>query len=435
MKSEVRSLPPQAPRLKISGTSLSGGRKPALEGFNQELEVRKTGSYEVKRVGLLSFSASQLLKFSFLAFTVCCLLPTVFTGCAKKEDTIKIGVAGPMTGDQAKMGMDLKNGVELAVSEWNERGGVLGKKIELLTEDDQHDPKLAVAVANKLANSGAAGVVGHWNSSASIPASEVYKEGGNIPMITPASTNPQLTERGFENVFRVCGRDDQQGKLAAEFVIRSLKIKKVAIIHDKTTYGQGLADEFKKAIGSAADVVYYGVIIQGDKDFRAVLTSVKGKKPELIYFGGIYPEAGLLVKQARELGIKTPFMSGDGTIDKEFIKIAGKENAEGTYLTFSPDPSSIATAKAFLDKYHAKYGEHGPYSIYAYDAANILLTGISKAGVTDGKRVSDEIHKLTYEGALGAIQFDQKGDVLKAPYIVWITKDGEFKEYWKPGEE
>ncbi|MBI5893338.1 MAG: branched-chain amino acid ABC transporter substrate-binding protein [Deltaproteobacteria bacterium] len=373
------------------------------------------------------------IKITFLLFIIHFSLFTIFTGCAKKEDTIKIGVAGPMTGDQAKMGTDLKNGVELAVMEWNEKGGILNKKIELLAEDDQHDPKLAVTVANKLSNSNAAGVIGHWNSSASIPASEVYRDRGNIPMLTPASTNPQLTERGFENVFRVCGRDDQQGRIAAEFVSKELKIKKAAIIHDKTTYGQGLADEFKKALGSETEVVYYGVVIQGDKDFRAVLTSIKEKSPELIYFGGIYPEAGLLVKQAKELGIKAPFMSGDGTIDKEFIKIAGKENAEGTYLTFSPDPSNIPSAKAFLDKYHAKYGEHGPYSIYAYDAANILLTGIKNAGVLDGKKISEAVHNIKYDGALGAVQFDKKGDVLKAPYIVWRTKDGDFKEYWAPG--
>lgn len=359
-------------------------------------------------------------------------IAALFSSCTKKEDTIKIGIAGPMTGDQAKMGADLKNGAELAVSEWNEKGGMLGKRIELLAEDDQHDPKLAVLVANKLTNSGAAGVIGHWNSSASIPASEVYRDRGNIPMITPASTNPQLTERGFENVFRVCGRDDQQGSVAAGFVSNEIKIKKAAIIHDKTTYGQGLADEFKKALGKETEVIYYGVIVQGDKDFRAVLTSIKDKAPELIYFGGIYPEAGLLVKQARELGIKTPFMSGDGTIDKEFIKIAGKDNAEGTFLTFSPDPANIPTAKSFLDKYHAKYGEHGPYSIYAYDAANILLTGIKNAGGIDGKKTSESIRNLKYEGALGVIQFDKKGDVLTAPYVVWVTKDGEFKEFWTP---
>lgn len=371
---------------------------------------------------------------SILLFTLCFLLVIAFTACTKKEDTIKIGVAGPLTGDQAKMGTDLRNGVELAVSEWNEKGGVLGKKIELLAEDDQHDPKLAVTVANKLVSLGAAGVVGHWNSSASIPASEVYKDRGNIPMITPASTNPQLTERGFENVFRVCGRDDQQGKVAAEFVLKELKSKKVAVIHDKTTYGQGLADEFKKALGSETEVVYYGVVIQGDKDFRAVLTSIKEKSPELIYFGGIYPEAGLLVKQARELGIKSSFMSGDGTIDKEFIKIAGKENAEGTYLTFSPDPSNMAGAKSFLEKYRTKYGEHGPYSIYAYDAANILLTGIKNAGSVEGKKISDAIRSLKHEGALGSVEFDKKGDVLKAPYVVWLTKDGDFKEHWSPAK-
>jgi len=389
-------------------------------------------SQKPKNRGQQPMRSSLRNLFLFLLITAYGSLFSVFSGCAKKEDTIKIAVAGPMTGDQAKMGADLKNGVELAVSEWNEKGGIFDKKIVLLVEDDQHDPKFAVTVANKLSNSGVSGVIGHWNSSASIPASEVYRDRGSIPMITPASTNPQLTERGFENVFRVCGRDDQQGMIAAEFVIKSLKIKKISIIHDKTTYGQGIADEFKKAVGNNAEIVYYGIIIQGDKDFRAVLTSIKDKGPELIYFGGIYPEAGLLVKQAKEIGIKAPFMSGDGTIDKEFIKIAGKENAEGTYLTFSPDPLNIPTAKAFLDKYHAKYGEHGPYSIYAYDAANILLTGISKAGSVDGQKIAEAIHNLAYDGALGTVQFDKNGDVLKAPYIVWITKAGEFKEYWKP---
>ena len=165
--------------------------------------------------------------------------------CVKKgEDMIKIGVAGPMTGDQAKMGTDFKNGVALAIDEWNAKGGVLGKKIRVLIEDDQHDPKQAVSIANKLVNEGVAGVIGHFNSSCSIPASDVYNRAG-IPMITPASTNPQLTERGYRGVFRVCGRDDQQGRVAAQFAITQLKVKKVAVIHDKTTYGQGLADEFK----------------------------------------------------------------------------------------------------------------------------------------------------------------------------------------------
>ncbi|RJQ49590.1 MAG: branched-chain amino acid ABC transporter substrate-binding protein [Nitrospiraceae bacterium] len=353
-------------------------------------------------------------------------------GCVKKEDAvIKIGIAGPMTGDQAKMGTDFKNGVSLAVEEWNARGGVLGKKITTLVEDDQHDPKQAVSIANKLVNSGVVGVIGHFNSSCSIPASDVYNRAG-IPMISPGSTNPQLTEKGYPGVFRVCGRDDQQGKVGADFVIQQLKLKKIAVIHDKTTYGQGLADEFKKFIGDQAEIVYYGGIVQGDKDFKTVLTSIKDKKPELIYFGGIYPEGGLLVKQSREIGLTVPFMSGDGVIDPKFIEIAGPEAAEGTYLTFSPDPASIPSAQSFIEQYRKRYGELGPYSIYAYDAANIMLKAIEAAGVTEGKAVAGKLHDMEFSGALGNIKFDAKGDVTAAPYVVWITTGGKFVEHWKP---
>jgi branched-chain amino acid transport system substrate-binding protein len=359
------------------------------------------------------------------------LLLLVSSGCQKKQDVIKIGVAGPMTGDQAKMGMDFKNGVMLAVSEWNERGGILGKKIEAIVGDDQHDPKQAVSVANKVVNDSAVGVIGHFNSSCSLPASDVYNRAG-IPMITPGSTNPQLTEKGYQGIFRVCGRDDQQGKVGADFVREHLKLKAVAILHDKTTYGQGLADEFKGHLGGTVAVVYYGSIVQGDKDFKMVLTSVKAKKPELIFFGGIYPEAGLLVKQARELGLNAPFMSGDGTIDPKFIEIAGPAAAEGTYLTFSPDPKNISSAKGFIEKYRAKFGEIGPYSIYAYDSANILLEAIKAAGSTESKAIVDKLHSMEFNVALGKIRFDAKGDVTQSPYVVWITKDGRFSEYWKP---
>jgi len=351
-------------------------------------------------------------------------------GCQKKEDVIKIGIAGPMTGDQAKMGMDFKNGVSLAVQEWNNKGGVLGKKIKVIISDDQHDPKQAVSVANKMVNEGVVGVIGHFNSSCSIPASDVYNRAG-IPMITPGSTNPQLTEKGYRCVFRVCGRDDQQGKVGSEFAINYLKLNNAAILHDKTTYGQGLANEFKKSLGDKVKVVYYGAIVQGDRDFKMVLTAVKTKNPELIFFGGIYPEAGLLVKQAKELGLITKFMSGDGTIDPKFIEIAGTA-AEGTYLTFSPDPKNIPSAKGFIEKYQSKYGEIGPYSIYAYDATNILLSAIKEANSTDGKSIIDKLHSMEFNVALGNIKFDSKGDVTVSPYVVWITRGGRFEEYWKP---
>lgn len=380
--------------------------------------------------GLNSYKGVNMKKFSAL-FLMLSLILFSGWGCQKKSDVIKIGVAGPMTGDQSKMGTDFRNGASLAVEEWNAKGGVLGKKIEMMVEDDQHDPKQAVSVANKLVNEGVVGVVGHFNSSCSIPASDIYNRAG-IPMISPGSTNPQLTEKGYRGVFRVCGRDDQQGRIGAEFVTTRLMLKKVAVIHDKTTYGQGLADEFKKALGDTTQVVYYGGIVQGDKDFKNVLTSIREKGPELIFFGGIYTEMGLLVRQARELGIQAPFMSGDGSIDPKFIEIAGAQAAEGTYLTFSPDPNNMPTAKAFIEKYRTKYGELGPYSIYAYDAANILLTAIQAAGTTDGNSIMDKLHSMEASGATGKIKFDSKGDVISAPYVVWTTREGKFVEYWKP---
>lgn len=352
------------------------------------------------------------------------------SACSRSSDRIRIAVAGPMTGDQSKQGSDLKNGVELAVAEWNDAGGLLGKRIELLVGDDQHDPKQAVSVANKFVNSGVVGVVGHWNSSASIPASEVYHRAGT-PMITPASTNPQVTDRGYENVFRVCGRDDQQGRVAAEFVVTQLKAKRVAVLHDKTTYGQGLADEFKKALGDRAEVVYYSGIIQGDKDFRGVLTTVASKNPDIYFFGGIYPEGGLLVKQAKEVGLSAPMVSGDGVIDQVFIQIAGAA-ADGTYLTFSPDTTQLPTAQEALKKYRARYGEPGPYSFYAYDAAQVLLQGIREARTTNGFAISQAIRTTAHNGITGRLQFDSKGDRLATQYVVWLTRNGKFEEIWEP---
>ncbi|MEW6323764.1 MAG: branched-chain amino acid ABC transporter substrate-binding protein [Nitrospirota bacterium] len=364
------------------------------------------------------------------------MLAVMASGCPSKQpDVIRIAVAGPMTGDQSKQGNDLKNGVELAVAEWNDAGGLLGKRIELMVGDDQHDPKQAVAVANKFVNSGVVGVVGHWNSSASIPASEVYHR-AEIPMITPASTNPQVTDRGYVNVFRVCGRDDQQGRVAARFVVEKLQAKRVAVLHDKTTYGQGLAGEFTRALdelgGGRVEVVYATGIIQGDKDFRGVLTTMKSKNPDLFFFGGIYPEGGLLIKQAREAGLALPMVSGDGVIDPVFVQIAGGA-AEGTYLTFSPDTTKLPGAQAALAKYRQRYGEPGPYSFYAYDAAQVLLEGIKRAGAVNGFAVSQAIHTMTHDGITGRLQFDAKGDLLTTQYVVWVTRGGTFEEYWKPG--
>ncbi len=371
------------------------------------------------------------VRFASLAFLFALLSPA----CQKRADEITIGVAGPMTGDQSKLGEDLRIGVSLAVDEWNAKGGVLGKRVRAEVADDQHDPRQAVSVANKLVNLGVAGVVGHFNSSSSIPASEVYRN-AMIPMITPASTNPQVTDRQLPNVFRICGRDDQQGLVAARFVVDQLKPKRVAILHDKTTYGQGLADEFKRWLADlskgSVQVVSYQGIIQGDKDFRGVLTSLSGLKPELIFFGGIYPEGGLIAKQARELGLLAPILSGDGVIDPEFVKIAGPA-AEGTYLTFADIPAERPETKRFLDLYSARHGKRfAPYAVYAYDAANVLLSAIKDAQSSEGKNIIEALRRIRFEGATGTIQFDPKGDVLKSPYVVWIVKNGDFDVFWKP---
>ncbi|HEX9113940.1 MAG TPA: branched-chain amino acid ABC transporter substrate-binding protein [Nitrospirota bacterium] len=355
------------------------------------------------------------------------ILFVMMSGCVRKEENvIRIGAAGPMTGAQSKMGVDLKNAAELAVSEWNEKGGVLGKKIVLLSGDDQADPKQAVSVANKFVNQKAAAVVGHWNSSCSIPASKYYND-ANIVMISPATTNPQLTRQGFKLVFRVCGTDDQQGGVAAAFVLNKLRPKRVAIIHDKTAYGQGLADFFKKGLGNGVTVVYYGGIIQGDPDYKAVLTTIKDNGPDLYFFGGIYPEAARLVRQAKEVGLAVPMVTGDGVYDPTFIEIA-KNAAEGTYVTFGKEPAGMASAQSFMQKYKAKYGEPGPYSIYSYDAANIILTAMAQTGTTDGAKVAEYISRTVFHGAFGDISFDANGDVAKAPYVIWQVKNGKFVE-------
>ncbi len=359
------------------------------------------------------------------------LLSAVFlvllVACTRQDDTvIKIGAAGPMTGDQSKMGIDLRNATELAVSEWNAKGGVLGKKIVMLVGDDQADPKQAVSIANKFINQKVVALVGHWNSSCSIPSSKYYND-ANILMISPATTNPRLTQQGFKKVFRVCGTDDQQGTVAAGFVLNKLRAKRVAIIHDKTAYGQGLADYFKKGLGDKVQVVYYGGIIQRDPDYKAVLTTLKESKPELYFFGGIYPEAGRLVRQAREVGLNIPMITGDGVFDPTFIGIAGKA-AEGTYITFGKEPAGVSSARDFIEQYKTKYGEPGPYSIYAYDAANIILTAMKETGSTDGAKMAEYVSKTTFHGAFGDIAFDKNGDVTKAPYVIWQVKDGKFVE-------
>lgn len=366
------------------------------------------------------------MKRSFLTLAVAAIVSlAILASCQLGPRTVKIGVAGPMTGPQAKQGMDFLNGVRLAVEEWNAKGGVLGKQIEVVYEDDRGDPKDAVAVANKLVNQNVAAVVGHYGSSCTIPASAVYYEAG-VVQITPSSTNGDLTlKEKRATVFRACGRDDQQAEYDARFVRDVLKKKRVAVLDDKTTYGQGLARDFVKNLGPEVQVVAYEHITQGDKDFSAVLTKFKPLDPEVIFFGGYYPEAGLLITQMRRLGIKAIFVSGDATIDQEYLNLAGR-NAEGTYLSYGPDFEKLESARNFMRDYQAKYGPVGPYSLYAYDAANIILKGIELAKSTDGAKLAEAIHGNVFNAARGDLEFDANGDLSSSPYVMWVVRDGKF---------
>ncbi len=360
------------------------------------------------------------------------LAALTWLGCSKQQNAgptqtpeIRVAVCAPLTGSQAKIGTDMAQGTQIAVDEWNARGGVLGKRITLLKGDDEAEPKQATSVARDMIDQGVVGVIGHFNSGCTIPASEIYNE-SKVICITPAATNPLVTDRGFRGTFRVCGRDDQQGSAAARFAIDKLHVKRVAILHDKTTYGQGLADEFKKTLeANGIQPVYYGGVPKEETDFRAVVTAIKDTTPDLWYFGGIYDQGGPLVNQARQVGLNVPLMSGDGLIDKEFIKTTGP-NGEGTYLTFGPDPTHVPSAKAFLTAYRAKYGEPGPYSIYGYDAMNILLGAIQNSGATDFATVSDYIHSNAFDTAMGKLQFDAKGDITGTYYVMWIVTNGQF---------
>lgn len=270
--------------------------------------------------------------------------PTPAPAEVKSVAEVLIGVHGPFSGQLASFGEQFKRGAAMAEKDLNAKGGINGMPVRVLLGDDQCDPKQAVNVANKAKADKVNAVVGHFCSGSSIPASDVYKE-ENLVMISPASTNPTLTERGYANVFRICGRDDQQGAVAGKFIAEKYKGKKVAIVHDKTAYGQGLAEETQKALKAAGGKeALFEAITPGEKDYSALVSKLKASGIDLVYLGGYHPEAGLIVKQLREQGSKAVLMSGDALNDKEFWSIAGAAG-EGTLFTFSPDPRKNLTTK------------------------------------------------------------------------------------------
>jgi len=341
---------------------------------------------------------------------------------ASANAQVKLAVGGPITGPSAATGAQMKNGVDQAAEDINKAGGILGQKINVSYGDDVSDPKQGVSVANKFAADGVKFVIGHYNSGVTIPSSEVYQENG-ILQITPASTNPTVTERKMWNIFRVCGRDDQQGQVAGEYILKHFKGKKIAVVHDKTTYGKGLADEMRKTIGKGGmkDVLYEG-INTGEKDFSALVSKIKQSGADLVYWGGLYTEGGLIVRQMRDQGVKAPLMGGDGITSDEFASVGGP-GVEGTLMTYGPDPRNKPEAKAVVEEFRAKKFEPEAYTLYSYAGVQIIKQAAEAAKSVDPKKVAEKMHSgMTFKTVLGDIAYDKKGDITKLDYVMYVWK-------------
>jgi branched-chain amino acid transport system substrate-binding protein len=360
-------------------------------------------------------------------------LTLVFAGQARAD--VRFAVGGPLTGGSAAFGAQLKNGVEQAIEDINAAGGILGQKIVLEVGDDRADPKEGVSTANKFVADGVKFVIGHFNSGITMPASEIYQENGIIE-ITPAATNPKITERKMWNIFRVCGRDDQQGGLAGSIIAEKFPGKRIAIIHDKTTYGQGLAEETRKAINAKGlkEVMFEGVN-KDDKDFTAVVSKLKAANPDLVYWGGLHDTGGIILRQMRDQGLKAPMMGGDGMADDEFAAIAGP-GSEGTLMTFSPDPRLNPENKQIVELFRKKRGfEPQSYTLYSYAAVQIFKQAAEEAKSLDPKKVAEVMHSgKAFKTVLGEVSFDGKGDV--TGYSVAGKKKDRYVLYtWKKGPD
>ena len=342
---------------------------------------------------------------------------------------VLFGVAGPITGPNAAFGAQLQKGAEAAVADINAKGGINGEQIKLEVGDDVSDPKQGISVAHKFVGDGVKFVVGHFNSGVSIPASEVYAENG-IVEVTPAATNPKYTERGLWNVFRTCGRDDQQGAIAGAYLAANFKDAKIAVVHDKTTYGQGLADETKKAMNAKGltEVMYEGINV-GDKDFSALIGKMKEAGVTIIYWGGLQTEAGLIIRQAADQGLKATLVSGDGIVSNELASIAGDAVA-GTLNTFGPDPRLIPANKELVEKFRAQGFEPEAYTLYSYAAVQAIAEAATAAKSNDPQAVAKALHeKGPFKTVLGDLSYDAKGDPTLPGYVMYEWKKGADGKY------
>jgi branched-chain amino acid transport system substrate-binding protein len=350
---------------------------------------------------------------------------------AQAVDTVKIGLMAPLTGSWASEGQGMKKIVELLAEQQNAKGGVLGRKIEVVTEDDGGDPRTASLAAQRLTTKGVVAVVGTYGSSVTEASQTIYDEAG-IPQIANGSTAIRLTEKGFKKFFRTAPRDDEQGRMAAQ-TIKKLGFKKVAILHDSTSYAKGLADEANALLKKkGTEVVFFDALTPKENDYTAILTKLKGANPDVVLFTGYYPEAGLLLKQKKGMNWNVPFIGGDATNNVDLVKIAGKA-AEGFYFLSPPQPQDLDTpdAKAFLADYQKKYNELPPsiWAVLAGDGFRVAVAGIAGAKSTDGAKIADYLHEdlKSFSGLSGPISFDAKGDREGEVYRVYkVDAEGKF---------
>jgi branched-chain amino acid transport system substrate-binding protein len=349
-------------------------------------------------------------------------------GAAWAQNEITIATVGPMTGQYASFGKQMKDGAEMAVSDINAAGGVMGKQLKLVIGDDACDPKQANAVAGKLAGQKVALVAGHFCSGSSIPASKVYAEEG-IVQISPASTNPKLTdERAGPNVFRVCGRDDQQGSVAGAYIAKTFSGQKVAFAHDKSAYGKGLHDETMKAFKAAGGKeVMSEAYTAGEKDYTALVSKMKAAAIDVLYVGGYHTEAGLILRQMRDQGMKTTLISGDALVTQEFWSITGPAG-EGTLMTFSPDPRKAPAAADLVKRFRAKQIEPEGYVLYTYAAIQAWKQAVESAKDTKSAEVIKALNTLEFNTVLGKFKFDKKGDPSLPPYAFYKWSGGKYDQ-------
>ena len=362
--------------------------------------------------------------------------PAAAPAPAPVPTVIKIGHVGPTSGAIAHLGKDNENGARMAIEELNAKGITIGGQkmtIELLPEDDAGDPKQGTSVATKLVDAKVNGVIGHLNSGTTIPASQIYKDAG-IPQISPSATNPKYTRQGFPTTFRVVADDVHLGSTLGKYAVTTLKGKSIGVIDDRTAYGQGVAEEFKKAVEAAGGKVA-GHEFTTDKatDFNAILTTLKGKKVDVVFFGGMDAVAGPMIKQMAQLGIKAKFMGGDGICSSELPKLAGTAMKDN--MVFCAEAGGVeGEAKAGMDKFRADFkakynAEVQVYAPYVYDAVNVMVAAMVKADSADPKKYLPELAKTTdYKGVTGTISFDEKGDIKNGALTLMTYKGGKRTE-------